>query len=249
MNKVYIYKMTNTITGSVYIGKSNNVERRMREHKSIAFNSGNKDHDMMIHKKIREYGWDAFSVEVLEETDINNWEEAERKWISHYNSFRGVGYNEDYGGGGVPKGSRLAPYIYEIVALLKENKLTQRKIAERYEVAESVISNINKGFLLKLEGETYPLRQNGLSDITLLELKRLLEETYKSFREISEILGIGESTVKKINYGKIQHNHIFSDYPVRKFDSRYEPKLEAQRLRETTDLSEDEIRKYILSKF
>lgn len=36
--KIYIYSYINKLNGHRYIGKTNNIERRRREHKSIAFN-------------------------------------------------------------------------------------------------------------------------------------------------------------------------------------------------------------------
>lgn len=36
--KIYIYSFINKINGHRYIGKTNNVERRKREHKSLAYN-------------------------------------------------------------------------------------------------------------------------------------------------------------------------------------------------------------------
>ena len=41
MDIIYIYKYTNKINGHAYIGKTNNVERRKREHKSNAYNPSN----------------------------------------------------------------------------------------------------------------------------------------------------------------------------------------------------------------
>lgn len=38
MKKIYIYSFINKINGHRYIGKTNDVERRKREHKSLAYN-------------------------------------------------------------------------------------------------------------------------------------------------------------------------------------------------------------------
>ena len=43
MSKIYIYSFINKINGHRYIGKTNNVERRKREHYSLAFNPKNID--------------------------------------------------------------------------------------------------------------------------------------------------------------------------------------------------------------
>jgi predicted GIY-YIG superfamily endonuclease len=36
--KIYIYSYINKTNGHRYIGKTNNIERRKREHKSMAYN-------------------------------------------------------------------------------------------------------------------------------------------------------------------------------------------------------------------
>lgn len=36
--KIYIYSFINKLNGHRYVGKTNNVERRKREHKSNAYN-------------------------------------------------------------------------------------------------------------------------------------------------------------------------------------------------------------------
>ena len=39
---IYIYSYINKINGYRYIGKTNNIERRRREHKSQAYNPSSK---------------------------------------------------------------------------------------------------------------------------------------------------------------------------------------------------------------
>lgn len=54
-----IYKITSNITGKIYIGKSVNIYNRIASHKSAT-------EDGHLHNAIRKYGWDSFSVEILE---------------------------------------------------------------------------------------------------------------------------------------------------------------------------------------
>lgn len=60
-----IYKYTNLINGKIYIGLSNDIQRRRHEHQNLA-NSGD---DAAIHKAIRKYGIENFSFEILETFD------------------------------------------------------------------------------------------------------------------------------------------------------------------------------------
>ena len=61
----------------------------------------------------------------------------------------------------------------------------------------------------------------------------LLKNSYLSFREIAEQLNIGESTVKKINYGTLQHDDNIS-YPIRKFDTRKIKKVHRELMSDKT---------------
>lgn len=92
----YIYKITNTINGKLYIGKTEfSVEKRFKEHL--------RDSDKRLLEKrplysaIRKYGKKAFVVETIEETDFP--EEREIYWIEYYQSFK-YGYNATLGGDG-----------------------------------------------------------------------------------------------------------------------------------------------------
>ena len=85
-----IYKITNKINGKSYIGYSNNIERRFKEHCY--------KNEQTIDKAIRKYGADSFAFEVLEECSLSELQEKEKYWISVYNTYYGYGYNEHEGG-------------------------------------------------------------------------------------------------------------------------------------------------------
>lgn len=93
----FIYKVTNTVNGKVYIGQtSRTIEARWKEHLKDAFGR-NEKFFFPFHKAIKKYGEDAFVVEQLEECDSSKLDERERYWIKHYGSNHG-GYNADCGG-------------------------------------------------------------------------------------------------------------------------------------------------------
>ena len=106
----YIYKVTNTINGKIYIGKTHyTVANRWSQHISAATVDSHKvDYNYLLHKAIRKYGREAFIVETLEEvTDESILSERERYWITQYNSCiledGSNGYNMTYGGEGATK--------------------------------------------------------------------------------------------------------------------------------------------------
>lgn len=220
--KIYIYSFINKLNGHRYIGKTNNVERRRREHKSMAFNPKViETHDCLWYKKIRQYGWDNFDFEILDVANEDNWKEKEKYWISYYNTFNGVGYNTTPGGDGEGYGGILSDEEVEgICYLLEDNQIPQAMIAIEYGVSQTLVSNINCGLRYKDSKRTYPIRKNyknGLGDYEILV--QLLKTTVLSFREIAEKLNIAESSVKKINYGMMQYDDNII-YPIRKFDTR-----------------------------
>ena len=220
--KIYIYSFINKLNGHRYIGKTNNIERRKREHKSMAFNPKViETHDCLWYKKIRQYGWDGFDFEILDVANEDNWKEKEKYWISYYNTFNGVGYNTTPGGDGEGYGGILSDEEVEgICYLLEDNQIPQAMIAIEYGVSQTLVSNINCGLRYKDYKRTYPIRKNyknGLGDYETLV--QLLKTTVLSFREIAEKLNIAESSVKKINYGMMQHDDNIT-YPIRNFDTR-----------------------------
>lgn len=217
--KIYIYSFINKINGHRYIGKTNNVERRKREHKSLAYNQkiiGTKK-DCIWYKKIRQYGWDNFDFEILEIASTENWCEREKYWISYYNTYQGPGYNETPGGDDYDHLNLLNEQeVDSIISLLQQSTISEKKIAEEYNVSLSLISNINQGKAYIKDNLIYPLRKNyktGLEEYN--DLLTLLRTTTKTYKEIAKELNIAESSVKKINYGKM-HFDPNIDYPIRK---------------------------------
>ena len=97
----YIYCYTNKINQHKYVGQTNNLERRKREHLSSSFNPKASSYNCLFHKKIREYGIENFEFSVLEILYEDNYiDEREKFWISEKESFCGTGkgYNMDLGG-------------------------------------------------------------------------------------------------------------------------------------------------------
>lgn len=84
-----IYKITNLLTNQVYIGQSNNIERRFQDH---LFSSKQK-----IDQDIQTYGKDNFSFEIIEECSLEDLTTREQYWINEYDSFY-HGYNATRGG-------------------------------------------------------------------------------------------------------------------------------------------------------
>jgi group I intron endonuclease len=120
--------------GKSYVGYTQDLVKRIKEHTSLAKTSG----DYLIHRAIRKYGWDQFRVEVLfESNDLQKLKSKEIEKIveldTHVSSKRG--YNLTRGGDGV-LGHRHSPQTKEKLRLSHLGKKllpeTKRKIAEAH---------------------------------------------------------------------------------------------------------------------
>ena len=90
-----IYKISSP-KGKVYIGRTNNFDGRMAEHKCNAFTKKSKN---SLHKAIRKYGWDNMKREILVEIEPAQSQKIEEEFILAYDSVK-RGYNDTYNGGG-----------------------------------------------------------------------------------------------------------------------------------------------------
>lgn len=95
LKMIGIYKITNKQTGQVYIGQSNNIEKRIQEHK--------QKRTLTIDDYINFFGVDQFSFEVLEECSIQELDTKEKQYIQKYNSQKD-GHNIQKGGANCSQG-------------------------------------------------------------------------------------------------------------------------------------------------
>ena len=215
----YIYCYTNKINQHKYVGQTNNYQRRIREHKSCAFNPKASSYNDLIHKKIREYGENNFQITILEHLyteEIKIVKERERFWIKELNTFcgNGYGYNQDLGGGRRGYSSILTQEELKEIKSLIKNGTSYYEIEKKYNISTSFISSINNGIYFKDDNETYPLFKYYKNNEDYDELIDLLLNSDYSLTKIAEMLQMGHSTVKKINEGKMRKG-LYPTYPIR----------------------------------
>lgn len=87
-----IYKITNKNSGKSYIGQSNDIERRFKEHQQKGASSR-----IPLDVAIQKYGKDAFTYEIIEECNIDELNEKEQYYIQLYDT-KNTGYNCSDGG-------------------------------------------------------------------------------------------------------------------------------------------------------
>lgn len=94
MKRCGIYLIEHTESGMRYVGQSRDIERRLREHGNGHMSS--KGH---LRAAVSKYGWQAFSVRVLEECDSAALNGVEVMWIADLDTQHPRGYNLTSGGG------------------------------------------------------------------------------------------------------------------------------------------------------
>lgn len=87
MTKHFIYMYTNKINGKKYIGRTINVERRKRQHRS----DSKRRQELRFYKALQKYGEESFDFQILEETE--NPQERETHFIQFYDTMIPNGYN------------------------------------------------------------------------------------------------------------------------------------------------------------
>ena len=90
-----IYKITCLATEEVYIGKSTDIKNRWQQHCKTAFNCGTIA-SSLLHTKMKQYGIENFTFELLESVPKDQLSEREKYYIDFYKT-KEVGLNERNG--------------------------------------------------------------------------------------------------------------------------------------------------------
>lgn len=242
----YIYCYTNKLNNHKYVGQTNNYKRRIREHRSCAFDEKAFSYNHLIHRKIREYGEENFEITILETLytdDINLVNEREQFWIQEKNSYagNGQGYNMDLGGGNKEHLRTLTQeQINQVKDKIKKG-VSYIDIQNEFNVSASYISSINHGVYYYEDTEEYPLYKYYKDDSDYDELIDLLLNSPLSLADIAKQLGIGYSTVKKINAGTLRKG-LYPTYPIRTKSANEQRAEKVKELLMTTNSTYKEIK-------
>lgn len=90
-----IYKITCLKTGEIYIGKSTDIKNRWQQHCKTVFNCGTIA-SSLLHTKMKQYGIDNFTFELVEQVPKDQLSEREKFYINFYQT-KEVGLNERNG--------------------------------------------------------------------------------------------------------------------------------------------------------
>ena len=138
----YIYKIENLVNGKMYVGLTNNPQRRKTRHFGDLYNH---IHDNPhLQKAYDKYGAEAFRFEVIESYDGTQDEikQYEKEWIAKLDTFHN-GYNCNPGGDQSYNPGKLSKQeVFEILSVVEKLDHKGPKLAEIYGVSVKVISNV-----------------------------------------------------------------------------------------------------------
>lgn len=199
---VGIYKITNKLNNKVYIGQSNNLERRRREH--FDWNLSKRQY---IDEIISDIGAENFDYEVIEYCSITELDEKEKYWISFYNSFY-EGYNKTKGGAGDFYGN--PKLTIEEVKYIRRAYANKENRAEVYKLFEDKITY--PGFCHVWDGSRWT---EIMPEVYTEENKKYHQEVarFKKGEKHPNALLTDEEVIKiRTRYQKETANQIWEDY-------------------------------------
>lgn len=131
-----IYKITNKKTGKSYIGQSNDIERRFKEHQQKGASSR-----IPLDVAIQKYGKDAFDYEIIEECSLSQLNEKEEYYIWLYDT-KNNGYNCNNGGNqqSIGLNNGRAKLSEEDVKIIRCAYRDHKKQQDIYELFKDIIS-------------------------------------------------------------------------------------------------------------
>ena len=210
----YIYKIENKINGKVYIGQTNNLKRRLQEHR----HDKRKHHP--VHEAIKKYGFENFIVTVLYHGE--NYNEEEKKYIKLYKSNnKKYGYNivdggQDSSGENNPQSKLLQSEVNDIIDDLEKEILSIKDIAKKYNTTVKTVRNINAGIAWRVYEKQYPIRKpknSVLQEQDVEKIIELLKDDKCSIKDIAQKFNVKEYIILNINRGKTYKRDEV--YPIR----------------------------------
>lgn len=227
-----IYKITNKTNGKVYIGQSQNCEKRISEHK--------RKKKLTIDDWINLLGSDAFTYEILEECSLEELDNKEKEYIKKYNSIE-EGYNIQEGGfnNSIGEGNGRAKLTEEDVIKIRKSYASHespRKVYEQFQnkigyksfqsvwqgicwkhIMPEVFTEENKKYYTcQISKEKSLLTKEEVLRYRQYYVNHTSKETYLLMCKEKGGKYLKERTFEKILVGDIRENSLYKDIPIYK---------------------------------
>lgn len=215
-----IYKITNLVNGSIYIGQSLAIERRFQEHLYKPFYKQDDQYNTPLYRAIRKYGKENFSFEVIEECSAELLNERETYWIDFYHSFirdNNKGYNLTRGGEG-----NISIIHDRILDLWDEGK-SIGNIAKELEICKASVIKHLIGYKTYSSEESKRRGYDSLKKmIKMYDLSFRLIKTFSSADEAAKEIKVTPDTIKnccshRTNICKQKYIFCFEDEEPKDF--------------------------------
>ena len=153
----------------------------------------------------------------MEYCAIEKLDEREQHWIKLLGSDNHNNYNQTGGGNGKNIQSSSSTWVLQIINDLQTTNLTQSEIAQKNNVSDSVVSDINRGVRHHQANIQYPIRTTRaiVKDVDVL-IKIILENPTKTLTELAQINNVSLSKMKRVNKGEGNYYREGYSYPLRK---------------------------------
>lgn len=227
----YLYTITNTADSSVYVGITNDINRRFREHKL-----GSSNKYLRIAQELFDKSFFNYSVQCIGSKEYIS--DLEIKTIEFYRIIGTNVYNVSKGGltgNGSPGEEHWNSVLNDqdilyIRNVYATNKITQRKLAEKFGIGYKSISKVVRGerwthvggsITLEKQEVSKVANRRKLSDLEVVEIRKLTKEEYLStgsidIPDISLVAGISRQSMrlllKGISYKKLSGPILGKDY-------------------------------------
>ena len=182
----YIYKITNSINGKVYIGKtSNTIETRWAEHKRDSRKE--RCEKRPLYDAMNKYGIDNFQIEEIEEVENDEIAcERESYWIDYYHSY--VGYDDCKGYNATKGGDGIRIYDYKEIAEKYKELQNQKETAKYFNCDTDIVRNacIENGIEIKSGQEvskekcSKPIAQLNKDTLEIIKIYSSSAEVFKA---------------------------------------------------------------------
>lgn len=217
-----IYKITNIINGKVYIGKSLNIEKRFKQHKTDL--NHNRNHNNHFQNAWNKYGENSFIFEIIHECNEQYIDDLEIYYIYHYDSYNSnYGYNYTLGGEGGKlteeyknkmrekckfKNASLNEHEVRKIKLLLYCLMDRQEIADIFNIDVSTVKSIAEVRNYYYVAEELNDSIKGLKRKLLDDRNDKVFELYdKGYRivDIVEEMKLSKSCVEHIIYDRDKH--------------------------------------------